>query len=325
MIVCRKREALNLKLKCWLRTTSETTAKGKVGWIPCQSSDHHRVHQTRLHHHHQQKSTSATRNIFHLTAQNKSRWMDVDVGTGTRGRIQRREKVRPREDGNFMHKKIMKELLTHSPRYDHVFTFLSLTGIGTACTVRLRFLSLTLQVANLLISPANPSATEADQRSQAIQGSTEHLLMNALDNRAACFEKLGRHKAALRDAKRMIEILPKLSKVWWMLRTHKIWSWHGQGYLRCGKILQANGQTKLAMQIYERGLSKVKINADPGRSVSLQQLYSFSINLAWQKIQENYNKLRKAMKPESTLDPLHHLPSEVAVMVCRQLAMRDRV
>jgi F-box/TPR repeat protein Pof3 len=51
-------------------------------------------------------------------------------------------------------------------------------------------------------------------KSQAIQGSTEHLLLNALDNRAACFEKLGKYKQALRDAKCMIESMPKLSKVW---------------------------------------------------------------------------------------------------------------
>jgi hypothetical protein len=79
------------------------------------------------------------------------------------------------------------------------------------------------------------------------------------------------------------------------------------------------------MQIYERGLTKVKINGDPARVVCLQQIPSFSSNPASQKMQENYNKLRRAMKPGQTLDPLDHLPAEVAVMVCRQLDMRDRV
>lgn len=36
--------------------------------------------------------------------------------------------------------------------------------------------------------------------------------MNALDNRAACYEKLDRYKAALRDAKCMIDMLPARSQ-----------------------------------------------------------------------------------------------------------------
>ena len=43
--------------------------------------------------------------------------------------------------------------------------------------------------------------------------SSDHLLLNALDSRAATHEKLGQLTPALRDAKQMIEAMPKLSKV----------------------------------------------------------------------------------------------------------------
>ncbi len=43
--------------------------------------------------------------------------------------------------------------------------------------------------------------------------STDHLLLKALDGRAASFEKLDRLQLALRDAKEMIDISPKVSKV----------------------------------------------------------------------------------------------------------------
>ncbi|KAE8445648.1 hypothetical protein EG329_012945 [Mollisiaceae sp. DMI_Dod_QoI] len=128
---------------------------------------------------------------------------------------------------------------------------------------------------------------------QAIELSTQHLLLNALDNRAATFEKLDRLRAALRDAKRMIEVMPAFSK----------------GYLRCGKVLQLSGHDELALQIYERGLKKVKINADKGR----------------QLLQGQYNKLLRAMNPGRSLDPLQYLPFELGVMICKHLELRDRV
>ncbi|KUJ18344.1 RNI-like protein [Mollisia scopiformis] len=130
--------------------------------------------------------------------------------------------------------------------------------------------------------------------SEAVQGSTEHLLLNALDNRAATFEKLGMYKLALRDAKEMIEMMPKLAK----------------GYLRCGKILSLTKKTDLALQIYGRGLSKVKISSPgPGRVI----------------LKEQYEKLRIKLTPARTRDPMFHLPPELVVMVCGQLTMRDRV
>jgi hypothetical protein len=43
--------------------------------------------------------------------------------------------------------------------------------------------------------------------------STGHLLLTALDHRAAAYEKLRQFKPALKDAKRMIETKPEISKV----------------------------------------------------------------------------------------------------------------
>jgi F-box/TPR repeat protein Pof3 len=48
---------------------------------------------------------------------------------------------------------------------------------------------------------------------QAVDYSSQHLLLNALDARAATYEKLGDLQPALRDAKKMIDTMPKLSKV----------------------------------------------------------------------------------------------------------------
>jgi F-box/TPR repeat protein Pof3 len=42
---------------------------------------------------------------------------------------------------------------------------------------------------------------------------TGHLLLTALDHRAAAYEKLKQFQPALRDAKRMIETKPDSSKV----------------------------------------------------------------------------------------------------------------
>jgi hypothetical protein len=43
---------------------------------------------------------------------------------------------------------------------------------------------------------------------------------------------------------------------------------NGKGYLRCGKVLRLLKKPELALKIYDRGLSKVKIGADNDRTVS---------------------------------------------------------
>ncbi|KAL3422553.1 hypothetical protein PVAG01_06709 [Phlyctema vagabunda] len=48
--------------------------------------------------------------------------------------------------------------------------------------------------------------------SEAIKTSTGHMLLTALDHRAAANEKLDQLQAALRDSKQMIELKPEISQ-----------------------------------------------------------------------------------------------------------------
>ncbi|TAQ84769.1 hypothetical protein B7494_g6925 [Chlorociboria aeruginascens] len=127
----------------------------------------------------------------------------------------------------------------------------------------------------------------------AVNMSTGHLLLTALDHRAATYEKLEQLQPALRDAKQMIDLMPELSK----------------GYLRCAKILQLKREQDLALKIYERGLRKVKIGADNDRT----------------KLEAMFRKLQEKQAPRKSLDPLEYLPLELAEMVCQNLEIRDRV
>ncbi|PQE21115.1 f-box domain protein [Rutstroemia sp. NJR-2017a WRK4] len=128
---------------------------------------------------------------------------------------------------------------------------------------------------------------------EAVRMSTGHMLLTALDHRAATYEKLEQLQPALKDAKQMIELKPELSK----------------GYLRCGKVLQLKGERELALKIYERGLKKVKVGTDEER-VKLQAMFS---------------KLQNLQEPRKCLDPLTYLPLELAQMITEELSMRDRV
>lgn len=127
---------------------------------------------------------------------------------------------------------------------------------------------------------------------EAANSTSQHLLLNALDARAATYEKLGDLQPALRDAKKMIDEMPAISK----------------GYLRCGKVLRLMKKHDLALKIYERGLTKVKIGTDDDRT----------------KLQTVYNQLRYAQNPGKSRDPLEYLPLELAEMICLNLSMRDR-
>ncbi|KAI9055609.1 hypothetical protein LZ554_000554 [Drepanopeziza brunnea f. sp. 'monogermtubi'] len=129
---------------------------------------------------------------------------------------------------------------------------------------------------------------------EAVDMSTDHMRMTALDARAATYEKLQQLLPALRDARSMIELKPKQSK----------------GYLRAGKILQLQEKQDLALKIYARGLEKVPAS---GTDRDRQHLTSF------------YEQLRSRMKPSKNRDILGRLPLELALMVCHHLSMRDRV
>ncbi|KAF7887604.1 hypothetical protein EAF00_009898 [Botryotinia globosa] len=128
---------------------------------------------------------------------------------------------------------------------------------------------------------------------EAVKISSGYLLLTALDHRAATYEKLDLLQPALKDAKEMLEVNEALSK----------------GYLRCGKVLQLKGEHQLALEIYERGLRKVKVNADRER-LTLQSMF---------------DKLQRSLAPRKTLDPLLYLPVELVEMIAQQLSMRERM
>lgn len=58
--------------------------------------------------------------------------------------------------------------------------------------------------------------SRTDHDEQAVNISTDYLLFEALDKRAATYVKLDELQLALRDAKRMIELKPALSKVYYV-------------------------------------------------------------------------------------------------------------
>lgn len=59
----------------------------------------------------------------------------------------------------------------------------------------------------------NELETKESNLSQAIEMSSDNLLLTAWDHRAACYEKLQQYQPALKDAKRMIDLKPECSKV----------------------------------------------------------------------------------------------------------------
>lgn len=91
------------------------------------------------------------------------------------------------------------------------------------------------------------------KQTQAVKVSTGHILVTALDHRAATYEKMREYKKALKDAKAMIEEQPACAK----------------GYLRSGKILELWKKSEVALQLYELGLKRVKVGQDEKRPVSL--------------------------------------------------------
>jgi hypothetical protein len=70
----------------------------------------------------------------------------------------------------------------------------------------------------------------------------------------------------------MIDEMPAISKVCLTHSTCSCSSNQTQGYLRCGKVLRLLKKPELALKIYERGLTKVKIGADNDRTVSAQKV-----------------------------------------------------
>ncbi|RKF63329.1 putative f-box tpr repeat containing protein pof3 [Erysiphe neolycopersici] len=123
---------------------------------------------------------------------------------------------------------------------------------------------------------------------EVVDNSTDGTLVKALDSRAACYEKLEDFRRALQDGKRMIKVKPDSSK----------------GYLRTGKILCLNGKKEIALKIYERGLSKVKIGTDRERAL----------------LDSIYYRLKSEL---NRYDPFQILPMELAYIICKNLELCD--
>ena len=88
-----------------------------------------------------------------------------------------------------------------------------------------------------------------------------------LDNRAATYSKLGNLRAALNDGRQMIQQEKSNCSV---LQKHQStianFLIFFQGYLRTGKILQLQGNHKMALDLYEMGTRKVPFD-DPNFKV----------------------------------------------------------
>lgn len=64
------------------------------------------------------------------------------------------------------------------------------------------------------LSPSSDACYELRANlSQAVRISSGHLLIDAIDHRAAAYEKLGKLQAALKDSKQMIDFRPNIAKV----------------------------------------------------------------------------------------------------------------
>lgn len=77
-----------------------------------------------------------------------------------------------------------------------------------------------------------------------------------LDNRAACYEKLGELSTALKDAKKAIQLQRE----------------DATGYLRAGKVLVKMDKESVALEIYTHGLKSIK---HVGQGYEVCQLSNF--------------------------------------------------
>ncbi|KAK3629352.1 hypothetical protein LTR56_018127 [Elasticomyces elasticus] len=113
-----------------------------------------------------------------------------------------------------------------------------------------------------------------------------------LDNRAACHDKLGDLPAALKDAKKAIQLQKE----------------DPTGYLRAGKILVKMGRQSVAFEIYTHGLKNVK-HAGQG----------------YELLRDAHGDLQKQLAPPKSVDPLTVLPRELAEQILEYLTFQQRM
>ncbi|KAK5675744.1 hypothetical protein LTS10_011471 [Elasticomyces elasticus] len=113
-----------------------------------------------------------------------------------------------------------------------------------------------------------------------------------LDNRAACHDKLGDLPAALKDAKKAIQLQKE----------------DPTGYLRAGKILVKMERQSVAFEIYTHGLKNVK-HAGQG----------------YELLRDAHGDLQKQLAPPKSVDPLTVLPRELAEQILEYMNFQQRM
>ncbi|TKA75188.1 hypothetical protein B0A55_05175 [Friedmanniomyces simplex] len=112
-----------------------------------------------------------------------------------------------------------------------------------------------------------------------------------LDNRAACHDKLNDLTAALKDAKKAIQLQKE----------------DPTGYLRAGKILVKMEKLSVALEIYSHGLKNVK-HAGQG----------------YELLRTAHGELMSQLSPPKSVDPLTVLPRELAEQILEYLTFQQR-
>ncbi|KAJ4991021.1 f-box domain-containing protein [Stagonosporopsis vannaccii] len=112
------------------------------------------------------------------------------------------------------------------------------------------------------------------------------------DHRAACYDKLGEHKAAVEDGRAMI----KLDKQ------------DVRGYLRTASILEKMRLPERALGIYKYGMKHVPVD-----------------DKNFQLLQQLHDKLTRKLSPAKAVDPLTILPVEIAEMILDYLAFHNMI
>ncbi|TKA48672.1 hypothetical protein B0A54_00808 [Friedmanniomyces endolithicus] len=113
-----------------------------------------------------------------------------------------------------------------------------------------------------------------------------------LDNRAACHDKLNDLPAALKDAKKAIQLQKE----------------DPTGYLRAGKILVKMERESVAFEIYSHGLKNVK-HAGQG----------------YELLRTAHVDLMHQLSPPKSVDPLTVLPRELAEQILECLTFQQRM
>lgn len=112
-----------------------------------------------------------------------------------------------------------------------------------------------------------------------------------LDNRAACNARLNDLPAALKDAKKAINLARE----------------DPTGYLRAGKVLLSMDRKSVALEIYAHGLKSIK-----------------HIGTGYEALRKAHGELLSELAPAKSIDPFTVLPREIALNILNRLDFRDR-